>query len=87
MFGVGMRYMRPFIAMVIANVTAGAYAGIMGVQVHIMGANNFLRFLQFSGGTVANLIHGSIALLIALFGSAALTVIIGLEPKKKSQKA
>lgn len=87
MFGVGMRYMRPFIAMVIANLVAGVYAGLMGVEVLSMSAGNFLRFLMFAGGSTYNLIHGSIALLIALFGSAALTVIIGLEPKNKPAQA
>lgn len=83
MFGVGVRYMRPFVAMVIANLVAGTYAGLMGVKVTAMAAGNFLRFLSFAGGTTSNLIHGTIALLIALLGSAALTVIIGLEPRKK----
>ncbi len=82
LFGVGMKYMRPFIGMVIGAVAGGLYAGITHVVLYVVGASNFLGVLGYAGGTSANLVNGTIACVIAMVVSAIATAVIGLEKKK-----
>lgn len=77
LFGVGMRYKRPFIALMISGLIGGMYAGIMHVSVYVMGATNFLAILGFVAGGTANLIHGTIASLLAMIATAICTYILG----------
>ncbi|WP_289108337.1 hypothetical protein [uncultured Dubosiella sp.] len=77
LFGVGMRYKRPFIALLIGGFVGGLYAGIMHVTTYVMGATNFLAILGFVAGGTSNLIHGIIASMIGMFGTAILTYVLG----------
>ncbi len=86
LFGVGMKYMRPFIGMAIGGFAGGLYAGITNTLVYFMASSNFLGVLSFTGGTVANLVNGIIASVISLVVSAVAVAVIGLEPRTKKEK-
>lgn len=77
LFGVGFRYKRPFIALLIGGFVGGLYAGLMHVSVHVMGATNFLAVLGFVAGGTSNLIHGIVASVLSMIVTAAATYIIG----------
>ncbi|MDR2538546.1 MAG: PTS transporter subunit EIIC [Bifidobacteriaceae bacterium] len=80
MYGLGIRYGKPFIALSIGGFLGGLYAGLTGVQYYVFGATNFLSILGFVGGGSTNLINGIIASVIA-FGSAAAATVIIMRPK------
>lgn len=83
LYGIGLRYRRPFLGMVIGGLAGGAYAGIMQVAVYSMSPSNILSFTGFVGGSTANLINGIIALIISTTVSAIVTYVAGVESKKK----
>ncbi len=86
LYGIGLKYVRPFVGLIIGLALSGAYLGITQTFVYVFPSMNFLGFLAFSGATSANFINGIIACLIALFGTAAAVALIGLEPRGKKAK-
>ncbi|WP_303974208.1 PTS transporter subunit EIIC [Streptococcus merionis] len=79
LFGVGMRFKKPFIALAIGGFVGGLYAGITNVGVYVAGATNFLMVLGYVGGGMTNTIHGIIGCLISLGVTAALTYLFGFD--------
>ena len=77
LYGTGMRYKRPFIALIIGGFVGGLYAGITHVGCYLLGATNFLGVLGFVAGGTANMINGIIASVGAMLITAALTYLIG----------
>ena len=77
LFGVGFRYKKPFIALLIGGFIGGLYAGLMHVAVYVMGSTNFLALLGFVAGGSSNMIHGCIASIGAMLITAAATYLIG----------
>lgn len=77
LYGIGLKYKRPFIAMSIGAAIGGAYNGLFNVTANIMSASNFLGVLAFSGGTSSNFVNGTIGCCIALVASAILTYFFG----------
>lgn len=76
LFGVGFKYKKPFIALIVGGFAGGLYAGILGVTTHLLGATNFLSLLGFVAGGTSNMIHGTIASLIGMFATATLTYVL-----------
>lgn len=83
LYGIGFKYKRPLIGMMIGAALGGLYAGITHVSVYVLGATNFLAVLSFAGGGTANLINGTISCVIALVGSAIATYFIGFKEEKE----
>lgn len=80
LYGIGTKYKRPFIALSVAGFVAGIYAGLTHVTCYVLGSTNFLgMFVGYVAGGTANLVNGLIAGFIALFGTAALTYLIGFD--------
>ncbi len=77
LFGIGMRFKRPFIALMIGGFIGGLYAGLTHVAIYVMGSSNFLTVLGFVAGGNANLINGIIASLLAMFSTAVITYMLG----------
>ncbi len=67
-FGIGMKYRKPFLAMSVGAFAGGIYMGLN----HVI-AYNFMNLLAFSGGTTVNFVNGIIACMISMFVTAALT--------------
>lgn len=89
LYGIGLKYRRPLIALALGGALGGAYAGLTHSYMYSMGATNFLMVLSFSGSTPANFINGTIAVLISVISSAALTYFFGFsknDPVLKSEK-
>ncbi|MCH4265876.1 MAG: PTS transporter subunit EIIC [Solobacterium sp.] len=77
LYGIGFKYKKPFIAMMIGGFCGGIYAGLTGVGTYVMGATNFLAVIGYLGGGTSNMINGCIGAAIAFSVSAALTYFIG----------
>lgn len=79
LYGIGLKYKRPFIALIIGGFCGGLYAGLMGVGTYVMGATNFLAVLGYVSGGTGNMIHGCIGCVISLGLTAALTYFFGFD--------
>lgn len=77
LYGIGFKYKRPFVGMMIGGFCGGLYAGIMHVGTYVMGATNFLAVLGYVGGGTTNMIHGCIGCGISIVVSAVITYIWG----------
>ncbi len=84
LYGIGMRYKRPFIALLIGGAVGGLYAGITHVATYVMGATNFLGVLGYVSGGTANLVNGIIASLLAMIITAACTYFFGFTKEDQS---
>ena len=79
LYGIGLRYRRPFAGMIAGGLAGGAYAGLMHVAVYSLSPSNILSFTGFVGGSSINLVHGIIALVISTVVSAVVTYLVGVE--------
>ena len=79
LYGIGMKYKKPFIALAIGGALGGLYAGLTHVTVYLLGATNFLSVLGYVAGGTANLINSIVASMIAMFSTAALTYFFGFD--------
>ena len=80
LYGIGAKYSRPFIALILGGFAGGLYAGITHVKAYMLGATNVLGwFIPYAAGGTANLINGLLSSLIAFFLTAALTYLIGFD--------
>ena len=79
LYGIGLKYKRPFIALMAGGAVGGLYVGITHAYMYAMGATNFLMVLSFSGADKANLINGTIGCIIAMLVSAAVTFLTGFD--------
>ncbi len=77
LYGVGMRWMKPFIGMAIGGFAGGLYAGIMGVTCYAMvPVASVIALTAFLGGSSANFINGIIAAIITIVVSAIATFLL-----------
>lgn len=84
LYGLAIRYKRPFIGMMIGGFAGALYAGIAHVTAYVMvPVANFLAITTYVGGSTANLINGILSGVIALVVAATATYIIGVEPQNK----
>ena len=84
LYGLAIKYRRPFIGMMIGGFAGGIYAAIMHVSGYvIVPVANFMSLTAYVGGSTANLINGIVSAAIALIVAAIATYVIGVEPKNK----
>ncbi len=77
MFGIGIRYKRPFIGMAIGGFIGGLYAGITHVGCYTFSSPGFLGVVAFINGGTANMVNGTIACVLATVTAAIATYILG----------
>lgn len=84
LYGLGARYKKPFIGLIIGGLAGGVYAGITGVTTYAMiPVASFIAMTAFFGGTTANTINGLIACGIGFIISAGVTYVLGVKETKK----
>jgi PTS system beta-glucosides-specific IIC component len=77
LYGVGMRYTKPFIGMAIGGFAGGLYAGLVGVKAYVsVPVANFLALTAYTGGSTANIINGVISGVIAIVVAAIATYLL-----------
>ncbi|MDF9823971.1 PTS system beta-glucosides-specific IIC component [Breznakia sp. PF5-3] len=80
MYGIGMKYKRPFLGMMAGGFVGGLYAGLLNVGTYaLVPVASFLCLTSFAGGPTSNLVHGIIASVIAFIVSAAVTYLFGFK--------
>ncbi|MCM8711899.1 PTS transporter subunit EIIC [Clostridium sp. SYSU_GA19001] len=80
LYGIGMRYKRPFVGMMIGGFAGGLYAAIMGVSAYTMvPVASVLAVLGYAGGPFSNLIQGSISSVIAFVAATIATYFLGFK--------
>jgi PTS system beta-glucosides-specific IIC component len=80
LYGVGMRYKRPFLGLIIGGFAGGLYAGITGVTAYtLIPVASFLAVIGFAGGPLSNLVNGIIAAAIGFIVSAVATYFLGFK--------
>lgn len=77
LFGIGFKYKKPFIALMIGGLAGGLYAGIMNVGTYMLGASSALMVLGYVAGGTGNLVHGIISCVISMLATAVLTYMFG----------
>lgn len=83
LYGIGMKYKKPFIGMAIGGAAGGLYAGLMGVKAYVMvPVANFLALTAYTGGNASNIINGVISGIVAIVVAAIATYLLCREPKK-----
>lgn len=81
-YGVAVKYKRPFIGLMVGGFAGGVYAALTGVTAYTMvPVANFLALTAYVGGSTGNLINGVISGLIAVVVSAVVTYLAGAEKK------
>lgn len=80
LYGVGMRYKRPFIGMIIGGFAGGLYAGIVGLTAYaLIPVASVLNVLGYVGGSTSNIINGVITAVISFGVSAIATYFLGFK--------
>lgn len=84
LYGIGMRYRRPLIAMAVGGFVGGLYAGLTHVIVYPSGGAGFLSLLLFAPGGTVNMINGTISSLLAFVIAAVGTYMFGFSKEELS---
>ena len=86
LYGIGVKYKRPFIGMMCGGFVAGLFASIVGLQVYnFLPVASFLALLSFVGGSTLNLIYAIIGAIIAFIVSALVTYILDIRENENIQ--
>lgn len=86
-FGVGIKYKKPFLFACIGGALGGIYCAITNTATYGSGLANFTVFAGFAGSTTANFVNGAISIVIAIVASAVLTYFFGIpEELTKNEK-
>lgn len=79
LYGLAIKYRRPIIGMMAGAFAGGLYAGILGVTTYnLIPVANLLCLVNFAGGPVYHLIHGTIACGLAFVVAAIVTYVVGV---------
>lgn len=87
LYGVAIRYRRPFVGMMIGGFCGGLYAGITHITAYVMvPVANFLALTAYIGGSSANIINGIVSGVIAFLAAAIATFALGIKKQEKAPK-
>lgn len=81
LFGLGLRYKRPFIGCVVGGLVGGAIAGLLHVTCYAPGASNFLKVVNYIPGGTTNFVGCIVASVAAMLVSAAMVYFFGFSKK------
>jgi len=83
-YGLGVRYRKPFISLMVGGLAGGLYAGLTGVTAYtLIPVANFACLISFVGGTNGNMVNGFIACGIGFVVSAAVTYVLSVKEETK----
>ncbi len=79
LYGIGFKYKKPFIGMMIGGFAGSFYAGITHLTAYnFLPVANFLCVFDYAGGSTMNMVNGIISCVIGFVVSAVATYIIGI---------
>lgn len=84
LYGLAMRYKKPFIGLMAGGFVGGLYAGLTGATAYAMVPSaSVLVLTSFAGGSVSNLVNGIIACSLGFVVSAVVSYAVGVEKKNE----
>lgn len=83
LYGVCMKYKKPFIALVAGAFAGGLYGGLTKV-VYMLASTNILTVLGFLPYGTTNMVNGCIACAISFIVAAVLTIILGFDEEEEA---
>lgn len=87
LYGIGVRYKRPFIGMMAGGLAAGLFAAIVGLKVYnFLPVASFLALLSFIGPDMMNMVFAIIGAVLAFVVSAAVTYLLGVDESLATEK-
>lgn len=87
LYGIGVRYKRPFIGMMAGGLAAGLFAAIVGLKVYnFLPVASFLALLGFIGPDMMNMVFAIIGAVLAFVVSAAVTYLLGVDESLVTEK-
>ncbi|GFZ32240.1 PTS beta-glucoside transporter subunit EIIBCA [Clostridium zeae] len=85
MYGVNLRYKRPFVAVLIGGACGGFYAAVTGLKSYTLASPGLAAIPVFLG-TRANFINAIIVCIIAFVVAFVLTLVMGFEEIQQQEK-
>ena len=85
LYGVFLRYKRPWIASIIGGAVSGLYAAFTGVILYTPVQGIFSP-LSFLGGSTANMVNGCIAVALGMIVSFVVAWFVALTPEQMEGK-
>lgn len=87
LYGIGVRYKRPFIGMMAGGLAAGLFAAIVGLKVYnFLPVASFLALLGFIGPDMMNMVFAITGAVLAFVVSAAVTYLLGVDESLATEK-
>lgn len=87
LYGIGVRYKRPFIGMMTGGLAAGLFAAIVGLKVYnFLPVASFLALLGFIGPEPMNIVFAIIGALLSFAVSAIVTYLLGIDESLTAEK-
>ncbi len=84
LYGIGVRYTKPFIGMAIGGAAGALYASLMGGKAYAsVPVASFIALTGYAGGDTMNFVHGIISGIVAIVVAAIATYILCREKKAK----
>lgn len=77
LYGVGIKYKKPLLSLLVGGFAGGLYVGIMHVKCYMLGATNFLSFLGFVAGGTANTVNYILGCVISIVLAAVTAYFVG----------
>lgn len=88
LYGIAIRYRKPFIGLMAGGFAGGLYAAITHVTAYVMvPVANFLALSAYVGGSTANIVNGIISGVIAFVVAAIVSYIVGVNDSKQTVAA
>lgn len=87
LYGIGVRYKRPFIGMMAGGLAAGLFAALVGLKVYnFLPVASFLALLGFIGPDMMNMVFAIIGAILAFVVSAIVTYLLGIDESLTAEK-
>ncbi|WP_238651813.1 beta-glucoside-specific PTS transporter subunit IIABC [Paenibacillus piscarius] len=87
MYGINMKFKKPFIAALIGGAAAGAFMGTFSVKAYFIGTVGLPGAAAYVGPTISNLLYALIAAVIAFAVAAVITYILGFQEEAAAPSA
>ena len=86
LYGLGIKYRRPFIGMMIGGAVGALYGGLTHITAYaLVPVASVLNLLAFAGGSTANIVNAIITAVITVLVSAVATYYLGFSKKQLAE--
>ncbi len=86
LYGLGIKYRRPFIGMMIGGAVGALYGGLTHITAYaLVPVASVLNLLAFAGGSTANIVNAIITAVITVVVSAVATYYLGFSKKQLAE--